>query len=89
MEKVLGKYVKFEVGTKSKWACDGTIEVVKKTRHFTTFRIVAGNVLGEDWDFTFRRKEQIMLKDNGWLSPSTFTMGVNWRGVEIYACDFN
>ena len=83
------RYVEFEVGTKRDWADIGTIEVIKKTHHFTTFRVVAEDSLWGVMDFTFRRKEQIMLKDNGWLSPSTFTKGVDWRGSEIYACDFN
>lgn len=83
------EFVEFKVGTKSKWAGNGTIEVVKKTYHFTTFKIVTEDVFGEALEITFRRKEQVMTKDNGWLAPTTFTMGVDWRGVEIYACDFN
>ena len=83
------EFVEFKVGTKSDWAGDGTIEVVKKTYHFTTFKIVTEDLLGEALEITFRRKEQVMTKDNGWLDPATFTMGVDWRGIEIYACDFN
>ena len=83
------EFVEFEVGTKSEWGGSGTIEVVKKTPNFTTFKIVSEDIFGEALEITFRRKEHVMTKDNGWLDPATFTMGVDWRGIEIYACDFN
>lgn len=82
------KWTEFKVGTKCRWTNIGTIEVVKKTQHFTTFQIIAKNLIGGDCELTFRRKEQFMHKDNGWLEPSTPTMGVDWNGLEIYACDF-
>lgn len=82
------EYKEFKVGTMSKWGNIGTIEVIKKTYHFTTFRIITEDLMGEPFEIKFRRKEQFMHKDNGLLRPSTFTMGVDWRGVEIYACDF-
>lgn len=82
------EYKEFVVGTKKNWAGIGSIEVIKKTNHFTTFRIITKDFKGEPFEITFRRKEQFTHKDNGWLTPSTFTMGVDWKGVEIYACDF-
>ena len=82
------EWTEFKVGTKRKFTDEGTIEVVKKTYHFTTFKIVTKDMFGEDLNITFRRKEQFMHRDNGWLVPSTPTMGVDWRGLEIYACDF-
>ena len=76
----------FEVGTTME-TTNMTVEVVKKTKHFTTLE-VTHTLLPTPQTFQFRRKEQFDMKDAGWLDPAIPTQMVDWKGTKFYACDF-
>lgn len=79
-------YKEFKVGTK--YIIDESkFEVVKKTRHFTTFKWTYRSG-GKFYESTFRRKERFDFKENGFFEPSTPTMSVNVHHFILYACEF-